>query len=52
MVCGCEWTKNIKILAARARVSTTFDTATRATGAGSKCGYSNVSGGAPIREKR
>ena len=32
MACGCEWTKNIKILAARARVSTTFDTATRATG--------------------
>ena len=28
MACGCEWTKNIKILAARARVSTTFDTAT------------------------
>ena len=26
MVCGCVWTKNIKILAARARVSTTFDT--------------------------
>ena len=28
MVCGCVWTKNIKILAARARVWTTFDTAT------------------------
>ena len=43
MVCGCVWTKNIKILAARPRVWTTFGTATsRAAGRRklwNRCGF-------------